>query len=95
MQRKKLYEKISAAIDIPQDIIANIPVIIIRGRHEIEVSGCCGILEYENETVVLSMGKERFRVRGEALTLSDFREDTLYIRGSISSAEYVEDQNGV
>jgi len=73
----------------------NIPVIIIRGRHEIEVSGCCGILEYENETVVLSMGKERFRVRGEALTLSDFREDTLYIRGSISSAEYVEDQNGV
>ncbi len=87
---RKLYEKISDVLDVPQDMVARVPVFIIRGRHEIEVCGCRGILEYGKEKVVLSMGKEMFCVMGKNLTLSDFRDDTLFVRGWIRSAEYAD-----
>lgn len=87
---KKLYEILSEICEIPQDIIANIPVFTIRGTHEIEISGCNGILTYDSNHVIVSLGngKETFCVCGEELTLSDFRERILYIRGTVRSVTF-------
>lgn len=87
---KKLYEILSEICEIPQDIIANIPVFTIRGTHEIEISGCTGILTYDSHRVVVSIGnnKETFCVCGDELMLSDFRDRILYIRGNIRSATF-------
>lgn len=86
--RKKLYEKISALCELPQDIVSDIPVFIMRGRHEIEIDGCSGILEYDGTRVVVAIGRDKFTVTGSGLTLSDFRYRVLYIRGNIESANF-------
>ncbi len=85
---KKLYEILAAFCEIPQDVLADLPVFTIRGRHEIEISGCTGILTYDSRCIVLAVGKETFCVRGDALLLSDFREKILYVRGNIDSASF-------
>ena len=85
---KKLYEILAAFCEIPQDVLAAVPVFTIRGQHEIEISGCTGILTYDSRCIVLAVGKEHFCIRGESLLLSDFREGVLYVRGNIHSASF-------
>lgn len=87
---KKLYEIIAETFEIPQDVVSNIPVFTIRGTHEIEISGCRGILTYDSNHIVVSIGNgaEVFCVCGEELSLSDFRDRILYIRGTIHSTNF-------
>ena len=96
-RQKKLYEILAAFCEVPQDVVADVPVFVIRGTHEIEISGCTGILTYDSGQIVLSVGKgkERFRILGDALMLSDFRDRVLYVRGNIRSASFGAETEGV
>ena len=84
-RRKKLYERIANLCEVEADIVATLPVFVIRGEHEIEVEGCSGILEYDPQKIVLSTKNGRFTALGKYLTLSDFRSGVLYIRGDIKA----------
>ena len=85
---KKLYEILAAFCEMPQDIFAGLPVYTIRGRHEIEISGCTGILTYDSRCIVLSVGRESLYISGDALMLSDFCDNILYVRGNIRSVSF-------
>ena len=87
-RRRKLYEKIAEFCEIPQESVADIPVFVLRGRHELEAEGCTGVLEYEAERIILSVGKNRITVRGSFLELSDFSDRHLCVRGNIESVSY-------
>ena len=93
MQKKKkrrehIYEKVARFLEVPQELVANVPVFVIRGRHEIEISGCSGITEYSDDVIVLTVGRDKFTVRGNCLELADFRDCVLYVRGNIDSAAF-------
>ena len=87
-RRKLPYEYLSEFLEIPADQIVRIPVFVIRGKREIEVEGCTGILEYEPGRIVLAVGRDRFTVEGRALELEDFSRGNLYVRGEIVSARF-------
>jgi len=87
-RKKKLYERFAQLCEVDSDIVASLPVFIIRGEHEVEVDGCQGILEYEPERIVLAIKNGKFTVVGRCLTLSDFRSGVLYIRGDIRAAAF-------
>lgn len=70
------------------EMLARIPVFVIRGMREVETSGCAGILEYGPERVVLALERGVCAVRGRGLTLEDFEEGTLFIRGEIDGINF-------
>ena len=88
--RKRLYEAAAEWMGAETDRLAPMPVFIFRGRREIEAAGCDGILEYAPERIVLSAAGERFTVTGHGLTLEDFSDGELYVRGEIDGAVFGE-----
>ena len=70
------------------DLLARIPVFVVRGNREIEISGCEGILEYGEERIVLETGGSCCVVTGRGLTLGDFSEGFLSVRGEIGSLRF-------
>ena len=58
VRKKPFYEKIADLCEVPADMILEVPVIVIRGKHEVEVNGCDGILKYDMGECVLSVGKD-------------------------------------
>lgn len=95
-RKRKLYEKIAALCEIPQESVADIPIFVIRGRHEVEVEGCTGILEYDSEKIVLAVdksGRGKFTVTGDMLTLNDFSNRLLFVRGNIASVSFVDTES--
>ena len=87
-RRRKLYEILADLCEVPPETVTDIPVFVLRGKHELEIEGCTGVREYTAGRIVLAVKKELFTVTGEKLELTDFSGDTLYIRGVISGMKY-------
>lgn len=92
-RRRKLYELISSATELPSDAVSSIPTFVIRGLHEVEADGCDGILEYGDQSVMLAVRGRRVYIKGDSLTLSDFFGESLTVRGNITSISITEDEN--
>ncbi len=87
-RRVRLYERIADFCEVPDELVARVPVFVLRGRHQIEISGASGITEYSDSVIVLSVGRDKFTVRGMGLTITDFREAVICVRGDIVSAAF-------
>ncbi len=88
VRRRNLTEVTADFFEVPTEAVGSFPIFKIRGKREIEVEGCDGILEYRDDIIVLSAGGDRFTVRGDSLELSDFRSGVLLVRGNIKSASF-------
>ena len=85
-----LWQRAAKAAGAEGEMLARIPVFVIRGGREMEVSGCVGILEYDEGRIVLAMERGETTVTGTGLTLEDFEEGTLTVRGEIAGVRFGE-----
>ena len=86
----EIVKKLSDLMSLPLEVMTGIPVFTLRGREEVEADGCTGILEYTPTRVVLAVKRDKVTIAGEELTLTDFRNTVLTVRGRILSVTYGE-----
>ena len=89
-RRRPWAELMSDLWEVPGEVSADLPVFLIRGRYELEISGAQGVREYDREKIVLRMRKGICVVTGKELELTDFREAVLYVRGRIDVLSFEE-----
>ncbi len=89
-RRRPWAELMSEFWEVPGEVSAPIPVFLMRGRYELEITGARGIREYGQERIVLRMGKGLCVVTGKELELTDFQEAVLYVRGKIDRLSFEE-----
>ncbi len=93
--RHRLAEAMSRFTELPVEAMCNIPLFCLKGREEVEITGCRGILHYEEERVVVKTCGGPFTVTGKRLILSDFHRDVLLVRGVIDGVRFdTEDRAG-
>ena len=76
---------------MPADAVSSVPTFVIRGLHEVEADGCDGILEFSENRVTLEVGERHVTVTGNHITLSDFSDGVLFVRGNIDSVRLTEE----
>lgn len=89
-----MYEKLSRLFELPQESVSSVPIFEIKGKNEVSVSGCTGILEYSEDRIVLALADGALEVLGKYLLLCDFRDGELSVRGEIASAAFVNRDGG-
>ncbi|MBQ4155008.1 MAG: YabP/YqfC family sporulation protein [Clostridia bacterium] len=62
--------------------------ITIYDNCEAVVDGCYGIIEYGEHTVKLSLGKTVVKIEGCDLSISNYTEKFITVKGIIKSIEY-------
>lgn len=63
-------------------------VISITGNRLAVVDGCDGVMDYDEERVILRTGRLTVRMTGRALRLTSLTENSAVIEGLISGVEY-------
>ncbi len=63
-------------------------VIELTGNRSAVVDGCDGIVDYDNEKVILRTGRLTVRFSGRNLKLKRLTESSAVVEGFISSVEY-------
>ena len=89
---RPLWQTAAEAMGAEGDMLGRIPVVVVRGMREAEIFGCAGILEYGWERVTLAMEGSLLTVTGEGLTLEDFQDGTLFVRGVIHAVIFGEEE---
>lgn len=63
-------------------------VIAVTGNRSAVVDGCDGIVDYDQEKVILRAGRLTVQISGRDLRLRRLTEDSAVIEGIISRLEY-------
>ena len=70
------------------------PVVELYGNRQAVVDGCDGIVDYDQDRVVLRAGRLTLEIRGEEMRLTRLTESSAVIRPRTRQVEYTYGERG-
>ncbi|MBO4897841.1 MAG: sporulation protein YqfC [Clostridia bacterium] len=87
MKKKKrkipAAERAIEAIDLPSELVLGTPCITVRGDRGATVENLSGIVEYDENLLVISTSLGIFRIKGEKLTIKSLTDVDIELCGRI------------
>ena len=84
-----LKKKMARALELPAEIMLNLPLISLTGNEELLIENYKGIIEYTDAQARLSTACGILRIEGKALVLKEITEESLSITGRITKLEFL------
>lgn len=80
--------KVSKFLEIPREVISNIPKITITGFDEILIENFKGILEYEDFFARISTEIGNININGFNLKLNQMTDNDIIVSGKIENVDF-------
>ncbi|MCX7950445.1 MAG: sporulation protein YqfC [Clostridiales bacterium] len=87
--KKKIRNKISDTLDLPKEVIVNVPSISLIGDNEIEIENHKGIIEYSLDIVRLNSSIGVILIKGNNFLIREISEDAIKLIGNFKSLEII------
>jgi len=87
--KKKVKRQMSDMLEIPSDIIMDLPKIVLVGDLQLFIENHRGIVEYTAESVRVNVGDYEVAVSGEGLLLRNILPDEICLEGRIKSVRFI------
>ncbi len=87
--KKNLKKELSAAFEMPEEIVLDLPLISLRGFEEAVIENYKGIIEYSTEKIRVNTSVGILRLTGENMFIKCLDADNIVITGKIKSAEFL------
>ncbi|MCI5679350.1 MAG: sporulation protein YqfC [Bacteroidales bacterium] len=84
--RKNMTE----ALELPKEIMLNLPLISFIGREEVSIENYKGILEYGEETVRVGTAAGVLRLTGRGLCIKQLSAECLVVTGRVEKMEFLQ-----
>lgn len=84
-----LPEKVERAFELPLGSLSSAVRIELMGNKKAIISGCHGIVEYDDDLVRMQTGSGMIRFTGNTLSISNLTEDSAVVEGNILSLEFL------
>lgn len=88
-QKPGTREKLAGALELPKEILLNIPKIILLGNKSVVVENYKGILLFEDDTIKINTNSGILGVSGRKLKITEINADDLLVEGKIKSIEFM------
>jgi sporulation protein YqfC len=87
-QKLLLREKISGTLELPEEILLDIPRIHMTGSKKLLVENYKGVLEYTSEKVRLDTSRNILVITGTDLDIREVTLEDIFIEGNIRSLDF-------
>lgn len=87
--RRKVKKQFSDLLEIPGDVLLDLPRIVLMGNLQVQIENHRGIQEYTPRLVRISIGKGMLELTGEDLVLRTIMTDEILVEGKIQSLSFV------
>lgn len=84
-----LRKNMTEALELPKEIMMNLPLITFVGREEVTIENYKGILEYGAETVHIGTTAGVLRLTGKTLQLKQLSAECMVVTGSVEKMEFL------
>ena len=87
--KKKFKRQMSDMLEIPSEIIMDLPKVVLVGDLQVFIENHRGIVEYSAESVRVNVGDYEVAVYGEDLLLRNILPDEICLEGRIKSIQFI------
>lgn len=87
--KKSKKERIAEMLDMPKEVILDIPKLTVYSDNQLTIENYSGILEYTDEYIRLKTSSKIIAVSGQSLELRTITDIDVLIEGNISKIEYM------
>lgn len=88
-KKKSLYQKLSAAAQIPEDLADGAVLVTMTGQTEVCIENYKGIIEYSCSRLMLQTKKCKLEILGKNLYISYYTGDEMKVTGCIEQINYL------
>lgn len=88
--KKAVKRQFADFLEMPGDIVLDLPKITLLGRAQLFIENHRGIIEYTQKTVRVSTSEGEITVEGEGLLLRNLLPEELCIEGKIRSISFAD-----
>ena len=89
IRKKTIKEKFTELLELPKELVLDIPRITIVGKGDMMVENYKGVIEYGSGRVRISTGIGVVKISGAGLVIKEITSEDIIISGGIHSLEYV------
>lgn len=82
-------EKVATALELPKDIVMDLPKITMMGEKELAVENYKGIIEYGERVIRLNTSKYMLKITGEGLEIKNITKDEIELMGTFAKLEFL------
>jgi sporulation protein YqfC len=86
--RKAKFQALAGLLEIPQDIVLDLPRLTLLGNKQLLVENHRGIVEYSDFLVRINLSQGMVSIRGADLVLCNLQSEQLLLEGTIASVSF-------
>jgi len=87
--KKRFQRQMADMLEIPSDIVMDLPKIVLVGNIQVFIENHRGIVEYTSKNVRVNVGDYEVAVSGEDLLLRNILPDEICLEGKIKSVNFI------
>ena len=82
----------NGVLDLPQDLLQDMPRITLIGNKELYIENHCGVLYFSSEQLKLALAKGALEITGQGLVIRNILGQELAVEGVIGEISYIESE---
>ncbi len=86
---KSLKTNLTTALELPREVMLNLPLITITGKNTMSIENYKNIIEYSQKKIRISTSAGIVSIDGKKLFLKELTKDSILITGTISNFEFI------
>ncbi|MCR8641978.1 sporulation protein YqfC [Paenibacillus sp. N1-5-1-14] len=86
---RKLNQLAAKMLDLPQDVVQDLPRITLIGNVQLYLENHQGVLHFSDELLKLQLSKGQVEVTGKKLVIRAILTEEVFIEGIIDSVRYI------
>jgi len=88
MRKNTKWQRLAGMLEIPQDIVLDLPRITMLGNQQLLVENHKGIIEYTPSLVRIKLNKGELLVAGQNLMLGNLQIEQILVEGTVGEIKY-------
>ena len=86
--RRTRLQRLAGLLEIPQDIVLDLPRITMLGNKQLLVENHKGIIEYTGVLVRIKLSQGELVITGSDLVIGNFQAEQLLVEGTLTDIKY-------
>lgn len=86
---QNIKKKLVNTLELPKEIIFNLPLITMVGNEEINIENYKGVIEYSPEKIRINTECGVLKINGEKLSFKQITAENIIVTGVIQTLEYL------
>ena len=88
-ERKNVKERLNDVLDLPSDMLLDIPRMTMNDNRELQIENYRSVLEYEDGQIKLNSKNYIIKINGKKLEIVSITDEEIFIRGVITGISFL------